>query len=243
MSLALRRRIDATEAFAADVAHELKNPLASLGSAVDSLAVAQDSAQREQLLALIRTDIVRLDRLISEIADASRVDAELSRARFEPIDLGALVGSLVAAWEERGQTAGVRIAFARPRIGTATVLGEDMRLARAIDNLIDNAISFSPRGGIVEVGVARIGNEVYVRVEDQGPGVPEQAREEIFERFQSYRPDKESFGRHSGLGLAIAKAIVEGHDGSITALDRADGQSGARFLIRVPARPDGSGRE
>jgi two-component system sensor histidine kinase ChvG len=238
MSLALRRRIDATEAFAADVAHELKNPLASLGSAVDSLAVTNDDTQRDQLLALIRADIVRLDRLISEISDASRVDAELSRARFEPIDVGALVESLVGAWEERGQTAGVRIAFARPRIHTAMVMGEDMRLARAIDNLIDNAISFSPAGGIIEVGVARLNDEVHIRVEDQGPGVPEQAREEIFERFHSYRPNGESFGRHSGLGLAIAKAIVEGHDGSLAALDRADGQRGARFLIRLPAQPD-----
>ena len=115
------------------------------------------------------------------------------------------------------------------------VLGEPGRLARAIDNLIDNALSFSPLGGLVEVVVSRVGDDVLVRIDDEGPGVPDPLRETIFNRFHSVRPESEDFGRHSGLGLAIAKAIVEGHDGKIDVTDRDDAPSGARFIIRLPA--------
>jgi two-component system sensor histidine kinase ChvG len=234
MTQTLRYRIDATEAFAADVTHELKNPLASLRSAVDSLERVEDPALRRQLLDVVRHDVVRLDRLIVDIAEVSRLDAELTRARFEAVDLGKLIESLMPAWEERAAAAGVTIAFARPRVGTAVIMGKASRLARAIDNVVDNAISFSPPGSLVEVAAARVEDEVVVSVEDEGPGVPETAREAIFNRFQSMRPDGEEFGRHSGLGLAIAKAIVEGHDGRIAAEDRRDGRSGARFVIRYP---------
>jgi two-component system, OmpR family, sensor histidine kinase ChvG len=234
MTQTLRYRIDATEAFAADVTHELKNPLASLRSAVDSLERVEDPGLRGQLLDVVRHDVVRLDRLIVDIAEVSRLDAELTRARFEAVDLGALVESLMPGWEERSAAAGVAVAFARPRAGTAVVMGKASRLARAIDNVVDNAISFSPPGSLVEVAAVRIGKEVLVSVEDEGPGVPEPAREAIFNRFQSMRPEGEEFGRHSGLGLAIAKAIVEGHDGRIAAEDRRDGRTGARFVIRFP---------
>jgi two-component system sensor histidine kinase ChvG len=234
MSQALRSRIDNTEAFAADVTHELKNPLASLRSAVDSLDRVDDPALRRQLLDVVRHDVARLDRLIVDIAEASRLDAELSRARFEPVDLGALMERMLDAWEKRAAVRDVRIAFARPRVGTAVVLGEGGRLARAIDNIVDNAISFSPEGGLVEVGAARVDSEVLVTVEDEGPGVPETARAEIFRRFHSLRPESEEFGRHSGLGLAIAKATVEGHDGNIQVEERGDGRSGARFVLHFP---------
>lgn len=235
MTHSLRRRIDATEAFAADVTHELKNPLASLRSAVDGLGAIKDPALQDQLLQVVRDDVSRLDRLIVDIADASRVDAELSRARFEPVDLGPLIQSLVEAWEARDIPRGVRLAFARPRKETTVVSAEPGRLARAIDNLIDNAISFSPDGGLVEVVATRLGGDVVVWVGDEGPGVAHEAREEIFTRFHSFRPAGEPFGRHSGLGLAIARAIVEGHGGAIAVRDRDDARAGACFSISVPA--------
>nr|WP_295375001.1 ATP-binding protein [uncultured Sphingosinicella sp.] len=231
MTQSLRYRIDATEAFAADVTHELKNPLASLRSAVDSLERVDDPALRSQLLDVVRHDVVRLDRLIVDIAEVSRLDAELTRARFEPVDLGRLIEDLLPVWEARAAEAGASIAFARPRVGSAVVMGEAARLARALDNVVDNAISFSPRDGLVEICAAQIGGEVSVTVEDEGPGVPPEAREAIFNRFHSIRPEGEAFGRHSGLGLAIGKAIVDGHDGRIAAGDRRDGRQGARFAL------------
>ncbi len=236
MSQSLRLRIDNIEAFAADVTHELKNPLASLRSAVDGLDRIEDPALRAQLIDVIRQDVRRLDRLIGDIGEAARTDAELARARFEPVDLGQLVGNLVASWETRRETGNVRLAFARPRRASAIVLAEPGRLARAIDNLIDNAISFSPAGGLVEVAATHVGDEILIRIDDEGPGVPSEQREAIFNRFHSVRPEA-AFGRHSGLGLAIARAIVEGHDGEIDVTDRDDAPSGARFTIRLPAAP------
>jgi two-component system, OmpR family, sensor histidine kinase ChvG len=235
MSQALRQRMDKIEAFAADVAHELKNPLASLRSALDGLDRVEDPHLRGQLLDVARDDVLRLDRLIGDISEAARTDAELSRARFEPVDIGKLLAQLVQSWETRREKGSARIAFARPRRGTAVCMGEPGRIARAIDNIIDNAISFSPPGGLVEVSASRVGGTVLVRVDDEGPGVPQEAREAIFNRFHSVRPEHETFGRHSGLGLAIARAIVEGHDGEIDVQDRDDAPSGARFIIRLPA--------
>jgi two-component system sensor histidine kinase ChvG len=182
----------------------------------------------------VRHDVVRLDRLVVDIAEASRLDAELSRARFEPVDLGYLIETMVEHWQQRAAEREVRIAFARPRAGSAVIPGDDGRLARAIDNVVDNAISFSPVGGLVEIAATRLDGEVLVSVEDEGPGVPPEARHEIFRRFHSLRPESEGFGRHSGLGLAIAKATIEGHDGIIAIEDRHDGRSGARFVIRFP---------
>ncbi len=231
MTQSLRYRIDATEAFAADVTHELKNPLASLRSAVDTLERVDDPALRSQLLDVVRHDVVRLDRLIVDIAEVSRLDAELTRARFEPVDLGRLIEDLLPSWEARAAEASASIAFARPRVGSAVVMGEAARLARAIDNVVDNAISFSPPDGLVEIGAAKVGDEVSVTVEDEGAGVPAEAREAIFNRFHSIRPEGEAFGRHSGLGLAIAKAVAEGHDGRISVGDRRDGRRGARFAL------------
>ncbi|KRB85992.1 histidine kinase [Sphingomonas sp. Root710] len=235
MSFAIRQRIDATEAFAADVTHELKNPLASLRSAVDSLGLVTDPALQKQLIDVIRDDVGRLDRLITDIAEASRVDAELARARFESIDLGIMIEGLLATREDRGRNGQVRVAFARPHRGTAVVFGDGSRLTRVIENLVENAVSFSPPGGLVQVAATRDGDDVVIRVEDEGPGVPPEAREAIFNRFHSDRPESEEFGRHSGLGLAIAKAIVEGHHGTIIATDRDNAPSGAKFVIRLPA--------
>lgn len=235
MSQALRHRIDNIEAFAADVTHELKNPLASLRSAVDSLERVDDPKVRKQLLDVVRQDVIRLDRLINDVSEAARTDAELARARFEPVDLGPLIHGLVKGWEHRRETGNVRLAFARPRRDSTIVMGEPGRLARAIDNIIDNAISFSPAGGLVEIAAIHVGDDILIRVDDEGPGVPGELREAIFNRFHSVRPKSENFGRHSGLGLAIARAIVEGHDGEIDVADRDDAPSGARFTIKLPA--------
>jgi two-component system, OmpR family, sensor histidine kinase ChvG len=235
MSQSLRQRIDNIDAFAADVTHELKNPLASLRSAMDGLDRVEDPELRQKLIAVARDDVGRLDRLINDIGEAARSDAELARAKFETVDLGPLIEQLVASWENRRDKGDARIAFARPRKSSAVVMGKPDRLARAITAIIDNAVSFSPPGGLVEIAAARIGDEVRIRIDDEGPGVPPEAREAIFNRFHSVRPEGENFGRHSGLGLAIAEAIVKGHDGEIDVQDRDDAPSGARFTIRLPA--------
>ena len=235
MSQSLRQRIDSIEAFAADVSHELKNPLASLRSAVDGLERVDDPKLREQLTTVIRDDIARMDRLIGDISEAARTDAELARAHFRPVDLGPLIEQLVRSWDTRRETGSARIAFARPRKDSAVVMGKPDRLARALNAILDNAVSFSPANGLIEIAVSRVGDDVLIRIDDEGPGVPAEAREAIFNRFHSVRPDAENFGRHSGLGLAIAQAIVNGHDGEIDVQDRDDAPSGARFTIRLPA--------
>ncbi len=238
MSQSLRQRIDNIEAFAADVTHELKNPLASLRSALDGLDNVKDAKLRERLMQVAQEDVRRLDRLISDISEAARTDAELARARFEPVDLGPVIEQLVKSWETRRDRGDARIAFARPRKESTLVMGDPARLARAIDNILDNAVSFSPPGGLVEIAASHVGNQVRIRIDDEGPGVPPESREAIFNRFHSMRPGDDSFGRHSGLGLAIAKAIVEGHDGEISVYDRDDAPSGARFTISLPSLED-----
>jgi two-component system, OmpR family, sensor histidine kinase ChvG len=235
MSHSLRERIDNIEAFAADVTHELKNPIASLRSALDGIESVKDPKLRDRLMSVAREDVLRLDRLISDISEAARTDAELARARFETVDLGPLIEQIVKSWESRRERGDARIAFGRPRRKSTIVMGDGGRLARALENLLDNAVSFSPPGGLVEISASRVGAKVLIRIDDEGPGVPPEAREAIFNRFHSIRPDTEEFGRHSGLGLAIAKAIVEGHDGEISVYDRDDAPSGARFIITLPA--------
>ena len=231
MTLTLRDRIDATEAFAADVAHEIKNPLASLSSAVDTFGRVSDAGLQAQLLDVIRADVGRIDRLITDIADASRLDAELSRSRFDAVDLGGEVARLVAGYAT-GLPRGVTVTFAGPA-RAVRVWGDAGRLAQVARNLIDNAASFSPPGGVVTVAVARDGRDAVLTVDDRGPGVPVDNRDDIFRRFYSERPAGEDFGRHSGLGLAIARTIVDAHDGTITATDRDGG--GARFVVTLAA--------
>lgn len=235
MSHALNSRIDAIEAFAADVTHELKNPLASLRSAVEGLQTVKDPALQAQLLAIVQDDVLRLDRLINDVADASRLDAQLSRAAFEPVDLGSLIESLLKAREARGLDGTVRVAYARPRKGSALVSGDASKLARVIENLLDNAVSFSPATGLVRVDATRDGDHILLTIEDEGPGVPPPMREAIFRRFHSDRPEHDGFGRHSGLGLAIAKTIIDGHNGQIAVHDRSDSRQGARFVVTLPA--------
>ncbi|MGL4542911.1 MAG: ATP-binding protein [Polymorphobacter sp.] len=237
MTLALRDRIDATEAFAADVAHELKNPLASLRSAVDTFEVVDDPALKAQLLEVVRDDVGRIDRLITDIADASRLDAELSRSRFERLDLGALVMTLVRMHEAAGNPR--RVTIAAKIVGRGHwIQGEPARLAQVVRNLIDNAVSFSPDDDVVTVSVEHgAGACERLIVDDNGPGVPPDNQEDIFRRFYSERPEREDFGRHSGLGLAIARTIAEAHDGSINVENRVAGDriAGARFTVSIPS--------
>ncbi len=234
MSLALRARIDATEAFAADVTHEMKNPLASLRSAVEGLSRVKDPALQDQLLAIVRDDVLRLDRLISDISEASRLDAQLSRAKFEPVDVAAMIEGLLAQRAARGVERDIHIRFDREPGRALVVSGEGARLERVFENLVDNAVSFSPDGGLIIVSAVAERRALVIRVEDEGPGVPEAEREAVFRRFQSIRPQSEAFGQHSGLGLAIARTIVEAHQGAIVVESREDRLGGARFVVRLP---------
>jgi two-component system sensor histidine kinase ChvG len=240
MTAALRSRIDAVESFAADVAHELKNPLASLRSALESLERVEQPELRRQLADIAAHDVQRLDRLITEIADASRIDAELSRTAFEPVDLQALVAALIDARAQRGVNGTCSLALDSAGAGPWQVAGDAARLERVLENLLDNAVSFSPPGGTIAITLQREENEeqetasITLRVTDQGPGIPPEAREKVFVRFHSLRPAGEDFGTHSGLGLAIARTIVEAHDGTLIARGNDNGQ-GACLELVLPA--------
>ncbi|MBO9580212.1 MAG: sensor N-terminal transmembrane domain-containing protein [Sphingobium sp.] len=234
MSQALRQRIDATESFAADVSHELKNPIASLRSALEGLTHIHDEGLRKRLLDIAQDDVRRLDRLVTDIAEASRIDAQLSRTPFELIDMGRLAGRVVRGQSTRDGEAPVRIVYARPARGSALVMGDAQKLSRVLENLLDNARSFSPVDGRIRVAVETGRSDVTILVDDEGPGVPEHEREAIFRRFHSVRPAQEDFGRHSGLGLAIVSTILEGHNGHIRAENRPDGAAGARFRVTLP---------
>jgi len=235
MTAALRLRIDAVESFAADVAHEIKNPLASLRSALESLDKVEDKTLRRQLAAIAAHDVKRIDRLVTEIADASRIDAQLSRATFEPVDVAALAAALVGARAQRGTDHACTIRTRGPGNASAWVLGDPARLERVFENLIDNAVSFSPEDGEIIVALSAHDGRVVAEVIDEGPGIAMDARERVFERFHSLRPADEDFGGHSGLGLAIARTIVEAHDGRLSAQDRSDGRPGARLVVELPA--------
>ncbi len=237
MTDALRHRIDAVEHFAADVAHEIQNPLASLRSATESLGHVDDPELRAQLLDIATHDVRRIDRLVTEISDASRIDAELSRATFEPVDLVSLVGNIIDRRRNRGLDAGLEVVFEHAR-RTACAMGVPERLERVIDNLLDNAGSFSPDGGIVRVVLDHDRGALLLMVMDDGPGIAPHARDKVFERFHSDRPEKEGFGNHSGLGLAIARTIAEAHGGSLSAQDRPDGEPGACLVLALPEMPE-----
>ncbi|WP_244546497.1 sensor histidine kinase [Bosea sp. OK403] len=251
MTKALYSRIEAIESFAADVAHELKNPLTSLRSAVETLPRAKSSESRGRLLAVIQHDVRRLDRLISDISDASRLDAELARNDAAPVDIGQVLDAVVSVQNETRHEARAGIELKTERRGQRPggrdgflVMGHDSRLGQVLVNLIDNARSFSPPDKPVRVTLSREGADVLITVEDDGPGIEPHALERVFERFYTDRPN-EGFGQNSGLGLSISRQIVEAHRGSIRAENRlgpADGDGeqpriGARFIVRLPAVP------
>jgi two-component system sensor histidine kinase ChvG len=237
MTDALWRRLDAIERFAADVAHEIKNPLTSLKSAVETATRIQDPERQRKLLAVILDDVSRLDRLIGDISDASRLDAELSREETQPVDLAALLRTLVELYTAAAsgpESPRLKLELA----GNGLVVpGLEDRLGQVFRNLIANALSFSPPGGTIRLVAARRHAQVEVTVEDDGPGIPEDKLEKIFERFYSERPRGEKFGTHSGLGLSISRQIVTAHGGTIAAENRRDAQDqvvGARFVVRLP---------
>jgi len=244
MTNALYSRIEAIESFAADVAHELKNPLTSMRSAVETLPVARTEESRGRLLSIIQHDVQRLDRLISDISDASRLDAELQRQEAAPVDLTKLLNTLIAVANEakRDDSVKVTLRFEGGGAGAFEVPGHDSRLGQVVDNLIENARSFSPPGGTVRVVCRRLKNNIEILVDDDGPGVRPDAFEKVFERFYTDRPHQ-GFGQNSGLGLSISKQIVDAHGGAIWVENRPgppDEQgeatvAGARFIVRLPA--------
>ena len=244
MTNAMYSRIEAIESFAADVAHELKNPLTSLRSAVETLPLARNDDSRGRLLSIIQHDVKRLDRLISDISDASRLDAELQRQEAAPVDLTKLLSTLVTVANEvkRDDEVSVKLRFEGVGVRAFQVPGHDSRLGQVVDNLIENARSFSPQGGTVRVICRRLKNIVEIIVDDDGPGVRPDALDKVFERFYTDRPHQ-GFGQNSGLGLSISKQIVEAHGGAIWVENRpgpldVDGIStivGARFVVRLPA--------
>lgn len=242
MTAALWARMDAIERFAADVAHEIKNPLTSLRSAVETVSRIDDPNRRARLMAIIADDVQRLDRLISDISNASRLDAELSRAEPEPVNIGAMLAMLAdiqaaTATGRADEPPAPRVTIGIPAGADLTVPGLEGRLTQVFQNLIANALSFSPSGGVVRIEARREDRAVVVTVADEGPGIPEGKEEAIFERFYSERPAGEKFGTHSGLGLSISKQIVEAHGGTISAANRRDPSgdvTGAVFSVRLP---------
>ncbi len=236
MTQALYDRIDAIESFAADVAHELKNPLTSLKSAVEMFSRTRDDTSRERLMVVIRNDVKRIDRLITDISDASRLDAELSRETSDPIDVAHLLETIVEIYKFTEMPHGVSLATALSIPPGTTVMGRDERLGQIFRNLIDNAISFSPTNGIVTIGATLGLHSVRVTVEDEGPGIPSENLESVFQRFYTERPAEHGFGKNSGLGLSIARQIVEDAGGHIWAENRMGPteKSGARFIVELP---------
>jgi two-component system sensor histidine kinase ChvG len=244
MTNALYSRIEAIESFAADVAHELKNPLTSLRSAVETLPLAKSEDSRNRLLAVIQHDVKRLDRLISDISDASRLEAEMQRQEASPVDLIKLLTAVVSVANEVPRDDGVKVTlnFEGGNAQSFVVPGHDSRLGQVINNLIDNARSFSPEGSTVRVTCRRLKSEIEIIVDDDGPGIAPDVLEKIFERFYTDRPEQ-GFGQNSGLGLSISKQIVEAHAGRLWAENRMSVSTphepsavlGARFIVRLPA--------
>jgi two-component system sensor histidine kinase ChvG len=232
MTRALYDRIDAIESFAADVAHELKNPLTSLRSAVDMFSRAKDEESRTRLMAIVRADVKRIDRLITDISDASRLDAELSRETASPVDIARLLETIVEIYSMMELPHGVKIALNLSLPPDATVVGRDERIGQIVRNLVDNAVSFSPTDGTVTISAQTESGRVRVTVDDEGPGIPPDNLETIFKRFYTERPQDHDFGKNSGLGLSIARQIANGMGGSIQAENRPEG--GARFIVVLP---------
>ncbi len=248
MTYALWERMDTIEAFAADVAHEIKNPLTSLKSAVETAGIVKTKADRDKLLNIIRHDIERLDRLITDISNASRLDAELSRESFDVIDFKALMRELLDSYKsplereainhansDEALKDGVMITLDLPQYDEIAVRGSEGRLIQVFQNILSNALSFSPIKTTIKVSVVVKGRRVTVTIDDEGPGIPENRLKSIFERFYSERPDYEEYGRHSGLGLSICKQIITAHNGVIYAENRIDSRTGdvlgARFVV------------
>lgn len=238
MTHSLSERMDAIEAFAADVAHEIRNPLTSLRSAVETLDLVKDPAARERLLGILKNDVQRLDRLVTDISNASRLDAELSRDQPRMVDLERLVGEIVALYQATAKPGEVTVRLERAPGGEPLkVMGREGPLGQIFRNLVDNARSFSPPGDAVTVALGRERGQVVARVSDNGPGIPPENLETVFERFYTSRPKGAAFGGNSGLGLSIARQIAEAHGGTLRAENRTDAEGrvlGATFTLAIP---------
>jgi two-component system sensor histidine kinase ChvG len=242
MTQALYERMDATERFAADVAHEIRNPLTSIRSAVETLDIVTDPAARQRLLAIVKHDAGRLDRLVTDISNASRIDSELSREPSRRLDLERLLTEVAHLYEAQVKPgAGANSVHVRLTPSGSPepimVVGQDSPLGQVVRNLIDNARSFSPAGGEVRIGVTRAKGRIFVTIDDDGPGIPPENLETVFERFYTSRPKGQAFGGNSGLGLSIARQIASAHSGLLRAENRLahDGAVlGARFILELP---------
>jgi two-component system sensor histidine kinase ChvG len=246
MTAALYRRVEGSERFAADVAHELKNPLTAARSTAESLAYAKSDEQRAHLVQQIQNELKRLNRLITDVSNASRLDAELARQQMKPLDATAVVGSVVQIFKDILSEDGrkvVAVIEPAPFEGAYVVRGDEGRLAQVLTNLTDNAVSFSPPGGVVTIRARHAAQNVVLAVEDQGPGIPEGRLDVVFDRFYSDRPATEAKrGKNSGLGLSISREIIKAHGGEIRAENirsagaKEDGKPrGARFVLELPA--------
>ncbi len=242
MTNSLYARIDAIESFAADVSHELKNPLTSLRSAVETLPLAKNDDMRKRLTDVIQHDVQRLDRLITDISDASRLDAELVREDATTVDLAKLLRELISILGQNRSATGVLRLYVDKLPANAKgyfVNGHELRIGQVITNLVQNAFSFVPdQDGRIDIRLSTTPDHVVIRVEDNGPGIQVENIEKIFQRFYTDRPGIDQFGRNSGLGLSISRQIVEAHGGTLTAENIPDGPdgkpAGARFTIRLP---------
>ncbi len=233
---ALWARMDAIEQFAADVSHEIKNPLSSIRSAVETLSRVEDPTRATRLLAIVTQDVARLDRLITDISDSSRLDSELSRSAPQVVDMARILATLAEIHDTTRKEEGPFIRLDAPEAGLF-VRGAENRLVQVLRNLIGNAISFSPPRADIFLRGRETGGIVELAVEDEGPGIPDGKLDDIFDRFYSERPESEQFGSHSGLGLSISRQIVEAHQGRISAENRRNAEGeiiGARFVIRLP---------
>jgi two-component system sensor histidine kinase ChvG len=239
MTDTLSERMDAIERFAADVAHEIRNPLTSIRSAIETLDLVKDAKARERLMGILKQDVGRLDRLVTDISNASRLDAELSRDAPKVIDLGRLLADIVQVYGASIRPGEARVVLSVPAGETVAVSGREGPLGQVFRNLIDNARSFSPAGGEVRVALTHDRGQARVLVEDDGPGIPQDNLETVFERFYTSRPKGAAFGGNSGLGLSIARQIVQAHGGEIHAENREkspEGIEGARFVVVLPER-------
>ena len=237
MTEALWQRMDAIERFAADVAHEIKNPLTSLRSAVETVSRVEDSEQQKKLMSIILDDIQRLDRLISDISDASRLDAELSRAKMVPVNLDGLLETLVDLHDVTIDEHGINLNLIRENTGEIVIHGLEGRIVQVFRNLIGNAVGFSPDNGCITLRITNEDAFVEISIEDEGPGLAPGTEESIFGRFYKERPESEKFGTHSGLGLSISKQIIDVHGGVISAQNNVNEEgkiTGACFIVHLP---------
>jgi two-component system sensor histidine kinase ChvG len=240
MTATLNDRIQENERFAADVAHELKNPLTSIRSAVETAQAVQDPAAKEKMMSVIARDVVRLDRLITDISNLSRLEAEIVREKLVRVDLARLLEDIISIYRDTTRDGEVRVSLTAELSGSAIVMGREGPLSQVVRNLVENARSFSPADREVRVTLSRImaGRDPVLRitVEDDGPGMPPDKLEKVFERFYTDRPQGAKFGNNSGLGLSIVRQIAETHRGRVWAENRMiDGRiSGARFIVELP---------